>query len=89
MYAVEFETIKHNGTITIPEEYRFADNESLKVIFLKKKRSANNQEFQHRREEIRNLIDDYKTNGDKNFVPYAEGMDAIDNWLDGLDVANH
>lgn len=89
MYAVEFETINHNGTITIPEEYGFANNESLKVILLKKERSVNDQEFQRHREEIRNLIDDYKTNGDKNFVPYEEGMDAIDNWLDGLDVANH
>jgi hypothetical protein len=36
------------------------------------------------REEIKNLIYDYKINGDKNFVPYEEGMDAIDKWLDSL-----
>lgn len=38
-------------------------------------------------EEIKNLIDDYKTNGDKNFVPYEEGMEVIDSWLDSL-IAN-
>lgn len=88
MYAVEFETINHNGMIKIPEEYGFVDNESIKVIILKKEDSSCPPEFKQHREEIKNLIDDYKINGDKNFLPYEEGMDTIDNWLDGLNVAN-
>lgn len=88
MYAVEFETINHNGMIKIPEEYGFAENESIKVIILKKEDSSSHPEFKQHREEIKNLIDDYKTNGDKNFILYEEGMDTIDNWLDGLNIAN-
>ena len=37
---------------------------------------------------ISSLINDYKTNGEKNFVPYEQGNNEIDNWLNGLNENN-
>lgn len=80
MYAVEFETINQNGLIKIPKEYNtFKDNEPIRVIILK------DTELSKYKKEVSDLINDYKKNGNKNFVDYEDGNKEIDNWLDSLD----
>ena len=82
MFAVEFETINENGLIKIPSEYQFENNEAIRVIILK------NDNLSNQKKEVSSLINDYKTNGEKNFVPYEQGNNEIDNWLNGLNENN-
>ena len=41
--------------------------------------------FTNQKKEVEDLINDYKQNGMKNFVPYEDGNDELKKWVDSLD----
>lgn len=83
MYAVEFKTINNNGTLEIPKEFNtFEDKEILRVIILKE------NPFSKHQKEVKDIFEDYKLNGEKNFTSYEESEKEISKWLDSLDENN-
>lgn len=41
--------------------------------------------FTNQEKEVEDLINDYKINAMKNFVPYEEENDELKKWVDSLD----
>ena len=44
--------------------------------------------FANQKKEVEDLINNYKQNGMKNFVPYENGKDELKKWVDSLDGFN-
>lgn len=42
------------------------------------------KDFENNLKDVKEIFEDYKLNGEKNFVPFEEGNKELDNWLDSL-----
>ena len=99
MYAIEFETKTIDGMIPIPEKYKeINDDESIRVIILKKESNKkelelykDSEQFQIDKKSIQESLDDYKQNGDKNFISQDEYHKQMDSYKKDLiaKYANH
>ncbi len=99
MYAIEFETKTIDGMIPIPKQYtEINDDESIRVIILKEdsdkedlKLYKDSELFQIDKKALEESLDDYKQNGDKNFVSQNEYHKQMDNYKKDLiaKYANH
>ena len=95
MQAIEFEAKTIDGMIPIPEHFGdIKDNEFVRVIVLKKDELEiykENEQFQIDKKALQGSVDDYRENGDKNFISQDEYHKKMNDFKKDLiaKYANH